>query len=284
LRSRVLIPLILIVIFVASPYGAASLFSQKLASRDIVHGNSALRDSVEGNNYNLSQFGHETWGFMKQPAKWDGSDWLRLGVIGGGSFLLIETVDQPARDLAFKDRRYLLSVPIEGGRIWGELYTPVLLFAGFAAHSLMANDNSTRKIAYEIGQACLYTGAITYALKSSFGRTRPYMNEGKSSYYMFSLNDDYHSFPGGHSAAAFALSTVLSRNAGPTWLKILAYLPAVITPFSRVYEDQHWVSSCFFGGAMGYFIATWVVDIHEQNESRVRVSSIYPFTISVTLD
>jgi membrane-associated phospholipid phosphatase len=160
----------------------------------------------------------------------------------------------------------------------------VVLFAGFAAHSLIANDNSTRKIAYEIGQACLYAGAMEYILKSAIGRSRPYMNEGKSSYRLFTLNDDYHSFPSGHSAAAFAISTVLSRNVQPTWLKILVYLPAAITPFSRVYEDQHWVSSCFIGGLLGYFVADWVVDLHEQNESRVHVSSIFPLTISVTLN
>lgn len=275
MRHRVLVSLLLlIVIFVFSPFGAEGLFAQ----------NFALRDSVEVNKYNLSQFGHETWSFMKQPAKWDGTDWLRLGVITGGSFLLIEIVDQQARDFSLKDRRYLYSVPIEGGRIWGELYTPVVLFAGFAAHSLIADDNGTRKIAYEIGQAALYTGAITYILKSSLGRARPYMNEGTSGYHPFTFLDDHHSFPGGHSATAFVISTVLSRNAGPLWLKIVAYLPAVITPFSRVYEDKHWVSSCFFGGAIGYFIADWVVDLHEQKESRVHVTSIYPLTISIDLN
>ena len=283
MRHRLLLPILLIIIG-TSPYGAAGLFAQDLASRDIIQGNPALQDSVDRNKYNFSQFENETWSFIKQPAKWDGRDWLRLGVIGAGSFLIIETVDQPARDLALRDRSYLHSVPIQAGRIWGELYSPVVLFAGFATHSLIANDNSTRKIAYEIGQACLYAGAVEYILKSAIGRSRPYMNEGKSSYRLFTLNDDYHSFPSGHSAAAFAISTVLSRNVGPTWLKLLVYLPAAITPFSRVYEDMHWVSSCFIGGAIGYFVATWVVDLHEQNDSRVHVSSIFPLTISVTFN
>ena len=274
MRNRFLIPLVLIVLCGFSPYRVAALFAQNLASQD----------TVQGNKYNFSQFGHETWSFIKQPAKWDGSDWLKVGVIGAGSFLIIETVDQPARDFALKDRSYLHSVPIQAGRIWGELYSPVVLFAGFAAHSLITGNTSTRKVAYEIGQASLYTGAITYILKTAFGRSRPFMNEGISSYHPFSFRDDFHSFPGGHTATAFVLSTVLSRNAGPTWLKILVYLPAAITPFSRVYEDQHWVSSCFIGGLLGYFVADWVVDLHEQNESRVHVSSIFPLTISVTLN
>jgi membrane-associated phospholipid phosphatase len=236
------------------------------------------------NKYNLSQFGDETVDFIKQPTKWDGSDWLKLGMIGAGSFLIIEIADQPARDLALKDRSYLYSAPIEAGRIWGELYSPIVLFAGFAAHSLITNNVSTRKVAYEIGQASLYAGAITLILKTAFGRARPYMNEGTASYHPFSFRDDFHSFPGGHTATAFVLSTVLSRNAGPTWLKILAYLPAVITPFSRVYEDQHWVSSCFFGGALGYFVAKWVVDIHEKKDKQFQSTSSTPLlNISVVI-
>jgi membrane-associated phospholipid phosphatase len=269
-----IVSLLLIVIYGFSSFGAADLIAQNLVSQD----------TIIGNKYNLSQFCNETWSLIKQPAKWEGNDWLKIGVMGAGSFLLIETVDQPARDFAFRDRSYLYSVPIEGGRIWGELYSPIVLFAGFATHSLITKDNTTRKIAFEIGQASLYTGAITYILKTAFGRARPYTNEGITSFHPFSLNDKNHSFPGGHTATSFVISTVLSRNAGPTWLKILAYLPAAITPFSRIYEDQHWVSSNFFGGALGYFIASWVVDLHEKNESRVSVSSIYPLTISVTIN
>ncbi|MGD0592026.1 MAG: phosphatase PAP2 family protein [Bacteroidota bacterium] len=237
------------------------------------------------NKYNLSQFGDETVDFIKQPSKWDGSDWLKLGAMGAGSFVLIETADQPARDFILKDRSYLYSVPIEAGRIWGELYSPIVLFAGFAAHSLITNNTSTRKVAYEIGQASLYTGAITYILKTAFGRARPYMNEGTSSYHPFSFRDDYHSFPGGHTATAFVLSTVLSRNAGPTWLKILAYLPAAITPFSRIYEDKHWVSSNFFGGTLGYFVAKWVVDTHEKKDKQIQSNSTTPLlNISIVIN
>ena len=237
------------------------------------------------NKYDFSQFGYETADFIKQPSRWDKSDWTKFAVMSVGSYILIEIADQPSRDFALKDRSYLHSVPIEAGRIWGELYSPIVLFGGFAAHSLITNDMNTRKIAYEIGQASLYTGAITLILKTAFGRARPFMNEGISSYHPFSFSDDNHSFPGGHTATAFVLSTVLSRNAGPKWLKILAYAPAMITPFSRIYEDMHWVSSCFFGGALGYFVATWVVDLHEKNEKQDPIASSTPlFSISFVIN
>jgi len=269
IRHKILLSLLVLIVC------ESSLFAQDLA----------LQDTVDRNKYNLSQFGHETVDFLIKPSIWDGNDWLRLGVISGATLLSME-VDQPVRDAVVKDRRYFYSVPIEGARMYGELYSPVVFFVGFAAHSLLANDKSTRKIAYEIGQASLYTGAITLLTKTAIGRSRPYMNEGNSRYRPFSsLLDKYHALPGGHTATAFVISTILSRNAGPTWLKVLAYLPAVITPISRVYQDQHWMSDNVFGGALGYFVATWVVDHHEKQDNQNPSASSTPLiSISIVIN
>jgi membrane-associated phospholipid phosphatase len=235
--------------------------------------------------YTFSQFFSETGDFVKQPGNWAGSDWLKIGVITAGTFLIMETADQPIRNAVLKDQRYYNSIPIEFGRMWGELYAPCVLFGGFAIHSLITNDIGTRKIAYEIGQASLYAGAVAFLLKMAIGRARPYMEEGKSSFHPFSsifIQDD-HSIPGGHTTAAMVLSTVLSRNAKPVWLKVLAYLPAALTFVSRIYQDQHWTSDDFAGAALGYFIASWVVDQHENNKSIVEISSAYPLSIRIAL-
>jgi membrane-associated phospholipid phosphatase len=266
MRHRFLLPLFLIVLIGSSPYGAGSLFAQ--------------------NKYDFSQFGHETWSFIKQPAKWEGSDWLNLGLISAGTFLVMQA-DQPIRDAVLKDQRYYKSVPIEFGRMWGELYTPVVLFAGFASYSLLTDDIRARKIGYEIGQASIYAGVVAQMLKISIGRARPYVNDGSRTFHpfsTFSFKQDYQSLPGGHSTVAFVISTVLSRNVKPLWLKGLVYVPAALTFVSRVYQDHHWTSDDFMGAAVGYFIATWVVDQHEQGESRIRMTSAFPLTISIALD
>ena len=244
-------------------------------------------DSVSAIKYNFVQFERETWSFIKQPTQWDGGDWLRIGVISAGSVLVAEAVDQPVRDAVLRDHRYDKSVPIVGGRVWGELYTPVILFSGFAIHSIITGDMKTRKIAYEVGQASLYAGAITYILKLAIGRARPYTNNGNETFYPFgkiALKTDYQSFPGGHTTAGMVLSTVLARNTDSDWLKGLAYVPVAFTFVSRIYQDKHWTSDDFAGAGLGYFVATWVVDHHEVEQSRIHVSSIYPLTVSIRLD
>ena len=248
--------------------------------------NPVTQDSVQHLQYNFSQFGHETWNFIKAPGKWDRGDWLKVGLIGGGTVLLMETVDKPIRSFVLDHQGYSKSVPIEFGRIWGEIYSPVVFFGGYAIYSLIADDIGTRKIAYEIGQASIYAGVINYLLKVAIGRARPYTNEGPTSFHPFSsfINADNQSNPSGHSTVAFVISTVLSRNAKPVWLKVLAYLPAALTLVSRVYQDQHWTSDDFLGAAFGYFIATWVVDQHEKIQSSFGMSPTLPFSIRIALN
>lgn len=234
------------------------------------------------NQYNLSQFVHETGDIFTQPAKWRGNDWLKLGLITAGSVLVMQ-IDQPIRDAVLRDQgRYYHSVPIEAGRIWGEWYAPVAIVGAFGLHGWLADNGSSKKIAFEMVQAVAYSEAITETLKITFGRARPYENEGAFSYHPFNIKGiGFHSFPGGHNTSGWAMSTVLSRNAHSNALKILAYTPSVLTFVSRVYQDKHWTSDDFLGAAIGCLVGSWVANLHEKKESAVKVSAIYPFTISI---
>jgi membrane-associated phospholipid phosphatase len=227
--------------------------------------NPASQDSVQRNKYNFSQFGNETWNFIKQPTKWDGNDWLKLGLLGAGTFLVMQ-LDQPIRNLIDTDRKYAKSYPIEFGNMWGELYFTELLFAGFTVYALYNGDNTAHKIAFEIAQATSYTFLVNGSLKVIIGRARPYLQQGNQMYVPFSTysDPDHQSIPGGHTGITMALTTILSRNAKPLWLKILAYVPAGLSMIGRVYLDKHWTSDVFLGGAIGYLTATWVVDQHEK--------------------
>ena len=143
---------------------------------------------------------------------------------------------------------------------------------------------TAHKIAFEIAQASFYTFLVNGSLKYLIGRARPYLEQGTQTYSPFSRygNPDHQSLPGGHTGITMALTTVLSRNAKPLWLKILAYVPAALSVISRVYLDRHWASDVFLGGAIGYLCATWVVDQHEKpvgNDSKKSVLGIHDYNI-----
>ena len=262
-----------------------SLLLAILCESSIFAQDSTLGNSEQINKYNFSQFGNETWNFIKQPTKWDGSDWLKIGIISAGTFLILETADQPIRDVVLKNQQYYNSLPIKIGNTWGDWYPTVIVAGGFALHGLLDDNTSSKKIAFEVVQSALYTEILTQIVKHALGRARPYNELGPTAFKPFSfLGWDFTSMPAGHTSWAFSLSTVLSRNAKPVWLKVLAYLPAALTFMARVYQDHHWTSDNFLAATLGYFIATWVVDQHEKKELMVGASSGFPLSITIPLN
>lgn len=231
--------------------------------------------------YNIRRFTHETGDFFTQPGKWRGRDWLKLGLLTGGTVLVMQ-IDQPVRNAVMRDnRRHYYSVPIEAGRIWGDWYTPLVLVTGFGLHGWLADKSSSKKIAFETIQAVVYAETITQTMKLVFGRARPYEGKGAFSYKPLTFSDiGFHSFPGGHATEGWAMSTVLSRNTHSRALKILAYAPSVLTFVSRIYQDKHWTSDCVLGAGIGYFVGSWVVNRHESRQSGAIVSAVYPLSVS----
>jgi len=240
--------------------------------------------------YTFPQFWTETGHYFTTPLHWGGTDFLMLGSLAAGTAIAL-AVEKPAPDITngnFTTRLFYNSFPAKFGNFYGGLWTPFILFGGYGGYSLITGDIKARKIAYEIGQADLYAAAIVVALKYSVGRARPYMNLGKSSFFNFSLkNDGFHSFPSGHCTEAFAMSTVLMMNTDDIWWKILAYIPAPFTIFSRYYQGYHWLSDCILGAGIGFFTAKWCADAHGriddpagQKTGSLEIKSLWPFTLS----
>ena len=228
--------------------------------------------------YSLTQFGHESYLFVKQPTKWKGNDWLRIGLVTA-STVAVMALDQTIMNSTQGQQRFYYSAPIVGGRVYGEWYSIGGVAGTFALYGIIAHDTAAKKISIELLQAGVYSELVTTMLKIAIGRARPISGENAFSYRPFTVIDDYyHSMPSGHTTSAMALSTVMSRHAHSTALKILAYVPAGFTMFSRIYQDKHWLSDEIIAAAIGYFVGNWVVDLHEGKRHRINVTSMYPTT------
>ncbi|KAB2843524.1 MAG: phosphatase PAP2 family protein [Melioribacteraceae bacterium] len=228
------------------------------------------------NQYNFRQFINEGSDLIKQPAKWNLGEWLTFGGLAAGSYAIMH-FDENIRAEILIDRSYNESIPIVFGRIYGEPYTSSGLGLFFLIHGVTSNNKANEKLGFEILQSFIYTGMITQIAKVSFGRTRPYLADNAFEFNPFPpLNDSFLSFFSGHTSVAFSLSTIIAGNVNGTGWKFLSYVPAVLTGFSRIYQNKHWTSDVFMGAAVGYFIGRFVINTHEEKEKYIGHNLIQP--------
>ncbi len=123
--------------------------------------------------------------------------------------------------------------------------------------------------------------AFTMGIKLIAHRARPYTGlpyntfEGPS----LSLNNDFLSFPSGHTTGAFAIASVIAteyRNV--SYIPPLAYGMATLTGFARVNDNVHWASDVFVGGVIGYFTGKAITELH-QNQDKNQSVLILPTAV-----
>jgi len=234
--------------------------------------------------YSVPQFWHETKLFVKQPTKWVNKDWLRFAAVVTAT-VAVMPFDESITNSTQGNQQYYTSAVVEGGRMYGEWYSIIGMAGAFSMYGWIAKDTAAKKVSIELLQAGLYAELITTVLKTIIGRARPVYTDNAFTYKPFTLFDyNFQSMPSGHTTSAFALSTILSRHAHTTFLKILAYVPAGLTMFSRLYQHQHWLSDEVIGASIGFFVGNWVVDLHEGKKHRINVTSVTANSISLSLD
>ncbi len=260
-----------------------------LIALSVVCGNSLTAQNVDSltvqHKYNFHEFIYEGGKYLLQPVKWKGKDWLKFGLVAAGTFGVYQ-FDKQIYKVALDNPGYSKSAVLFTGKQWGGFFFSPALTLGLYLHGVIAGNNTTKKIGFELAQAVLYSEVVSFPMKGIAGRSRPKFNHGPSAFHSFTSMADSprNSFPAGHVDCAFAVSTVLSRNINSEFFKILVYAPAVVCAAERIYQGDHWASDCFFGAALGTFAGNFVVNLHEKKDSRVQVSSVYPFQMTIRLD
>ena len=67
---------------------------------------------------------------------------------------------------------------------------------------------------------------------------------------------NYFSFPSGHTAAAFMAATLFYKEYGfkGYWVGLVAYAAAIVTGFTRILNNRHWLFDVIIGAALGILL------------------------------
>ena len=128
-------------------------------------------------------------------------------------------------------------------------------------------------------EAIIVGSAFATVLKGAFGRARPYVHPPTDS-TGFDANswkfgrgyrqEQYRSFPSGHTVAAFAAAAAVTNEAVRWWPKwqwaigTAMYGGAALVGISRMYNNKHWASDVMMGAAIGTFAGNKVVRFHHR--------------------
>jgi membrane-associated phospholipid phosphatase len=138
--------------------------------------------------------------------------------------------------------------------------------AVFYLTGLFTKDEWTKNTGLLAAEAAASVEIPNVFLRNTIRRTRPsdVPIDGNYSNTWFSSGGNplkaKASFPSGHMAAAMAVATVVARRyPRHKWVPYAAYGAAGLIGFSRISLTTHFASDVFFGGALGYSVARFVV-------------------------
>jgi membrane-associated phospholipid phosphatase len=203
-----------------------------------------------------------------EPARWDGDDWRKAALIGGGLILGMAALDKPIRDAAQRSRsksadRFFRDVQKFGTKQYG---LPVLL--GFYGYGALTDDSNAKAVALDGFSASVISALVTSTIKGVVGRARP--STGLGPHHFAPLQGDY-SFPSGHATGAFAFASVIATHYDSVWVDVGAYGIAGLVGYARIEQDAHWtsdvVAGALIGGLIGHHLVEFNRRLREQNSA-----------------
>jgi membrane-associated phospholipid phosphatase len=218
----------------------------------------------------LKNAARDAAGIAASPARWERRDWLAAGGVLGGAAVLYAGADLEARKAVRRNRSWEATRGAAFARSFGDgLYLVPALGAAYLGGAA-GDDRRLRRTALEGAEALGVSELFVGALKMTAGRSRPFEDRGRGDWHGPSSTNARWSFPSGHTSAAFSVAAVVAGEYGDrAFVPPLAYGLAALTGLSRVYDDKHWASDVFVGGALGYFSAQAVLRRWKARESRV---------------
>jgi hypothetical protein len=210
--------------------------------------------------------------YFISPLNFNLSEWMKFAAISAGTVMLI-TRDEAIRKSIGRNtikslNNDLWDVPTKYGIItYANIFSGAVYLIG-----LTAEDNEIRITGRLMFESLTYSGLTVMAVRYLAGRVRPYYEKGAWEFLGFQTDNEFQSFPSGHTVVAFSLSTILAERIDTWWSRIFFYGLAGMTSYARVINNQHFASDVFSGAMLGLFSGLFVISKEKEREYSLSVS------------
>ncbi|MFZ2948890.1 MAG: phosphatase PAP2 family protein [Desulfuromonadaceae bacterium] len=199
---------------------------------------------------------------LASPVNWDRYDWLKAGLIIGASSGLY-FADTDIKNVSQRNQSSPGNIGATAGNAFGNPLYVAPSLGLFYLYGHLNDDPKARRTSLLAAESLVISGAITMVLKQATQRFRPSSGETSTTWDGPGLKSNDPSFPSIHAQTAFSVASVIAEEYGANpFVPPIAYGLATLTGFARIYDNKHWASDVFFGGAIGYFVGKTVVRYH----------------------
>jgi len=170
---------------------------------------------------------------------------LSSAVLFTGAFL----ADQPLREGVQLNHSSMGDAVSQYTNYLGDKRLVLSLNGALLATGYLVDDPGLFRTSWNAAKSVFSTAVLTEGLKHTFGRSRPYTENGPRHFNSFPPNRHaFKSLPSRHPSLPFAFFTPFAEKYS-RWLYILP----VSAGAARIYKDKHWASDVVLGAAIGFF-------------------------------
>jgi membrane-associated phospholipid phosphatase len=205
-----------------------------------------------------------------RPVEFDQQDWTRLA-LGAGVVGAVALFDNRIRNSVVGTGSGTTALSVRPIGTWGGV---AVMGAALAAGGVF-HDSNLASMGLDGIEASLFSALlITPVLKHIAGRPRPNAGQGASDLEPLSANQ---SFPSGEVTLAFTNAAVIAAHTDSPVIRGVAWGLAGLVGWERMRLDAHWASDVVAGALIGTAVGSWVVKIHEPEETGTRTTvSVLP--------
>lgn len=137
-------------------------------------------------------------------------------------------------------------------------------------------------IVWQYVLAFVLAGIFVHSMKEVFSAMRPPASLLADSFHLIGPALRNHSFPSGHTTAAFVLAGLFCLQRVNIWTKIIVLVIAVLIGFSRIASGVHWPLDVLGAAFGGWLVAIGTVWLSQHWRSGLNVWAQRTFAVIAT--
>ena len=190
---------------------------------------------------------------LLRPKDWKAKDYAKLGTLITGTVLL-SFADNEVNRFAKRQANDFPEVVRDFGWYFGSPQNYLMANAGLYGVGLFTKNQKIRKTSVLIISSSVTSGLIASLSKKSFGRARPSSGLGNHYFKPFSKQARFHSFPSGHTILSVTMAHAIAKQFDNFWVKTGIYTIGAIPPFSRLIDNEHWITDIAFSTVVSIIV------------------------------